>query len=247
MKYTGSKARISAEVTNIFNKIIEENNIINYIEPFVGGANIIENITCKNRYGFDNNEYLISLWNALLKGYSFPEFITREEWCAVKNDIDKYPKEYVAVVGICASYNGAWFASYGGYSATKTGKDRNYYNEAVSNIKKQLPKLQDVSFSIKNYQDLSMEKMNNAFIYCDPPYQRGSRRYKESSQFNHEEYWKWIRKISINNFVVCSEYEAPDDFVCIFEKQLSKTHPLQVKEIPTEKLFVYKDGKLKTQ
>lgn len=247
MKYTGSKARISKEITKIFNEIIEENKIVNYIEPFVGGANVIENIVCENRYGFDNNEYVIALWNALLNGYNPPSFISRDEWYNVKNNFDNFSKEYVGVAGTCASYNGCWFTSYGGYSSTKNGKDRNYYNEAVQNIRKQLQKLRNVKFLCKNYLDLKIEKMHNCFIYCDPPYQQGKHRYKSSSNFNHFEYWNWIRKVSIDNFVVCSEYKAPEDFICIFEKQLSKTHPSQEKDSPTEKLFIYKDGKLKTQ
>ena len=44
MKYTGSKSRISKDLCNIFNRIIYENGIKHYVEPFVGGANVIENI-----------------------------------------------------------------------------------------------------------------------------------------------------------------------------------------------------------
>ncbi|HCU06694.1 MAG TPA: hypothetical protein DIC42_03820 [Holosporales bacterium] len=239
MKYTGSKARISKEITSVFNKIIKENNVINYIEPFVGGANVIENVVCENKYGFDNNKYIIAFWNALLKGYEPPEFITREEWYNVKNNFANYPQEYVGLLGTCASYNGCWFTSYGGYSSTKTGKDRNYYYEAVINIKKQLPKLKNVKFAVRDYRYLKIEKMSNCLIYCDPPYEQGKHRYKNSNEFNHEEYWEWIRKVSKSNIVVCSEYTAPSDFNVIFEKQLAKTHPSQEKISPTEKLFMY--------
>lgn len=248
MKYTGSKARISKEITKIFNEIIEENKIVNYIEPFVGGANVIENIVCENRYGFDNNEYVIALWNALLNGYNPPSFISRDEWYNVKNNFDSFSKEYIGLVGICASYNGCWFTSYGGFAIRRTnGHKEEYYRQAVNNIKNQLPKLKDVKFSVKNYLDLKIDKINNCLIYCDPPYQQGKNRYKEGNKFNHDEYWDWVRKISLNNFVICSEYFAPEDFIIIYEKQLAKTHPSQEKVSPTEKLFIYKDGKLKTQ
>ena len=42
MKYMGSKRRIAKEITTIMNKIILDNKIHTYIEPFVGGANVIE-------------------------------------------------------------------------------------------------------------------------------------------------------------------------------------------------------------
>lgn len=238
MKYTGSKARISQEICQILNKCIVDNNITTYIEPFVGGANVIENIVCEKRYGLDNNECLISLWNALLNGYEPPSFIDRETYQKIKNNRNDYPKELVGVAGICASYNGVWFGSYGGYSPTKTGKDRNYYAEAVRNVKNQLPKLKNIKFSVRNYLDLKIEKMNNFLIYCDPPYAQNKSLYDDKT-FNHEIFWEWIRNLSKNNHVFVSEYQAPKDFTIVWEKQLSKMFPAQKKDTPTEKLFVF--------
>jgi len=245
LKYTGSKARISKEITTIFNKIIVENNIVNYIEPFVGGANVIENIVCKNRYGIDNNEYLIALWKALLSGWNPPDFIDKETYHKVKDNPLQFPKEFVGLTGICASYNGNWFSSYGGYSPTKTGKDRNYYDESIRNIEKQIPKLIDVKFFVRDYQDLKVEKINNYFIYCDPPYAQNKSVYNDKN-FDHGKFWKWVEVLSENNYVIASEYNAPENFEIIWEKQLSKMFPKQKKDTPTEKLFIYKDGKLKT-
>ena len=51
MKYMGSKARIAKDIAPIINKMINDNNIKLYIEPFVGGCNLIENIECENRFG----------------------------------------------------------------------------------------------------------------------------------------------------------------------------------------------------
>jgi len=39
--------------------------------------------------------------------------------------------------------------------------------------------------------------------------------------------------------VYVSEYNAPNDFDCIWEKELPKTHPNQKKK-STEKLFIFK-------
>ena len=44
MKYMGSKSRIAKDIVPIIQKCINDNNIQVYIEPFVGGANIIDKI-----------------------------------------------------------------------------------------------------------------------------------------------------------------------------------------------------------
>ena len=61
MKYMGSKARLAKDLSPLINKLIKNNNINTYIEPFVGGANMIQHINCKERIASDNNEYLIQM------------------------------------------------------------------------------------------------------------------------------------------------------------------------------------------
>ena len=65
MKYMGSKARLSKDLAPIINKLIKKNCIDTYIEPFVGGANMIQHIECKNKIGSDINKYLIAMWHDL--------------------------------------------------------------------------------------------------------------------------------------------------------------------------------------
>lgn len=59
--YQGSKNRIAKYIVPIIQKYIDDNNIETYIEPFVGGANIIDKIQCKNKIGADINDELIAL------------------------------------------------------------------------------------------------------------------------------------------------------------------------------------------
>ena len=143
MKYMGSKARLSKDLAPIINELIANNNIETYIEPFVGGGNLIQHIICKNKVGADNNEYLISMWNSLLCGWRPPAHISREEYNDIKNNKENYDKNLVAVAGFCATYNAKWFGGYAGIVETKTGKVRNYYDEAIRNIMKQLEYLHD--------------------------------------------------------------------------------------------------------
>jgi len=233
MKYMGSKRRFAKYLVPIIQSYITEDTE-SYIENFVGGANIIDKIKCDNKIGADNNEYLIQLYNSLKKGYIPLDFISREDFYDIKGNKEGYPKEVVALCGILASYNGNWFRAYGGYSKTKTGKDRNYYAEGVRNIMKQLSDLIDIDFQCKDYKEFSNVK--NCVIYCDKEYENTDKTYKDK-KFNHKEFWEWVRKVSKNNTVLVSEHNAPNDFKCIWEQEAHITHPNQkVKKI--ERLFI---------
>lgn len=198
---------------------------------------MIEHIKCKNKYGFDNNEYLISFWQEIQKGWNplTDVDMTKDFYTQVKNNKDKFPKYIVALCGLCATYNAKWFGGYAGIVRAKIGTERNYYDEAVRNVLKQRERLEDIIFDCKSYKDISVE---NALIYCDPPYQNTTK-YKD--EFNHDEYWEWVREMSKNNIVICSEYTAPADFECIWSKELTTTLDKSSRSKAVEKLFKIKD------
>lgn len=56
---------------------------------------------------------------------------------------NKYSKEYIALIGYCASFGGKYFN--GGFGQVKTGK-RNMYYERVINLRKQAITLKNISF-----------------------------------------------------------------------------------------------------
>ena len=58
MKYIGSKAKVAADIVPILQGYINEYGIKQYVEPFVGGFNIIDKIECKNRRLFANSSKL---------------------------------------------------------------------------------------------------------------------------------------------------------------------------------------------
>lgn len=63
MKYMGGKSKIAKEIVPIIQRHIEARGTGKYIEPFVGGANIIDKVECESRVGLDINRYLIALFN----------------------------------------------------------------------------------------------------------------------------------------------------------------------------------------
>lgn len=79
-------------------------------------------------------------------------------------------------------------------------------------------------------------------IYCDPPY-ANTKQFANSHNFDHNEFWEVMRQWSINNYVLISELSAPDDFVCIWQKDVQRSIKVNDNKMrAVEKLFVYKDG-----
>ena len=245
IKYMGSKLRISKYIVPIIQDYIDKNKCIRYYEPFVGGANIIDKIKCKNKYASDNNEYLIELYNNLDKINDIPDFITKAHYSEVRDcfnkKLDTYPKWYIGAIGFLASYNGRFFdGGYAGIVHTKVGKNRNYFDEAKRNLIKQIPNLIDINFNFMDYGNCN--DISNYVIYCDPPYQ-GTTKYNTSKNFNTNTFWDWVRDKSKNNIVIVSELKAPNDFECIWEQEVTRTVDNTKRINSIEKLFVYKDIK----
>ena len=249
MKYMGSKARIAKHILPIILKDRKPEQY--YVEPFVGGANIIDKVN-GNRIGYDVNKCLISCLDALSNGWIPPKNITREFYseCRTKYNSGKFEDEemhIIGYVGINGSYGGRWFdGGYAGQSLTKLGSTRDYPLEAYNNVIKQIPKLEGVMFISSDCGDIEhIDLPENSIIYCDPPYQ-GTKEYITATRsgFNTQEFWGWCRERSFDGHkVFISEYQAPDDFVCVWEQEVKSSLSANGKaggsKKSTEKLFVH--------
>lgn len=238
MVYQGSKNKLAKYIIPILLDYINENNIKTYIEPFVGGCNIIDKIKCQTRIGSDSNKDLIALLKYVQKDNSLsiaPQECSFEHYIEVRADKNnlKYTKEYRALIGYCASYGGRYFD--GGYGRSGDG---NIYSERVVNLKQQAPTLSGIDLSCKDYKDYLDKGINNALFYLDPPY-KGTKQYNRQ-ELNYEEFYDFCRQLSKNNIVVVSEYNMPDDFECIWQKERSiNQNSNRVKsDKATEKLFI---------
>ena len=228
MVYMGSKNRIAKELIPIITKDLQPNQW--YVEPFVGGANMIDKIEHPYKLGADNNKYLIALLEAVQNGQELPEYITKDEYIAVKTNKDNYPDWYVGFVGFVSSFRAKFFGGYSGYCTTKTGIQRNYIKERINNILKQ--NLDGIKLVCSSYDALDIPA--NSIIYCDPPY-NGTTKYKDS--FDSDAFWQWCRdKAKEGHTVYVSEYNAPEDFKCIWEKQINSNLG-GTSKTATEKLF----------
>lgn len=237
MKYMGSKNRISKYIL----PIILENRKSNqyYVEPFCGGCNLIDKIGGR-RIATDSNKYLIALWKELQKGWVPKDLYTKEEYYYIKEN--KYICDYLTgYIGVCCSYSGKWFSGYSGITKTRNGI-RYYQTEAKSNVLKQITKLSDVNFKTCSYDKLCIPE--NSLIYCDPPYQ-DTTKYKGCQNFDHGKFWSWCRSMKNKGHdIFISEYSAPNEFVCVWEKEVSSSLSANGKygknKRSTEKLFTLK-------
>ena len=237
MKYMGSKNRIAKHILPIILKDRKENQY--FVEPFVGGANMIDKVD-GNRIGADNNEYLIAMWQGLQENKSRPYLIEKELYSKArdffnKSDYSIFDKFMIGWIGWMGSYNGRFFD--GGYSGHLVGK-RDYITEQIRNTEAQISKIKEVHFVYSSYDKLEIP--NNSIIYCDIPY-KDTKQYTSSKNFNHNNFWNWAREKSQDGHeIFISEYDAPDDFKCIWQMEVTNSMNTTKTYKPIEKLFKYK-------
>ena len=239
MKYMGSKARIAKHILPIILKDRAPDQL--YVEPFVGGANLIDKVGGR-RLGADNNLSLIALLSGLEQGWIPKESYTKEEYLSAQRGENKCPIE-TGYISINCSYSGKFWGRYAGKSNTAQGV-RDYTNEAFKNVVKQAPNLKGVNFIHSDYADLAIEP--HSLIYCDIPY-KGT--YSEIEgygklSFDHEAFWEWCReKTEQGHTVFVSEYNAPDDFECVWQQEVKSSLSANGKsggsKKSVEKLFVF--------
>ncbi len=226
MIYMGSKNRIAKHILPI---MLKERGDRTWVEPFVGGGNLIDKVE-GFRIGADLNPYVIEALKLIRDNpESLPDFVSEEYYREL--EIKKQLNGLTGVVGFTCSFGSKWF---GGYARNSDG--RNYIKVAKNNALAQSPNLKDCLFINSSYQLLDIPK--NSIIYCDPPYE-GATKYKDG--FNHSEFWEWVRTKSLEGHsVFVSEYNAPEDFICVWENTLINNLSKD-REAATEKLFIFDD------
>jgi len=238
MKYMGSKARIAKYIIPIITKDLKEDQT--YIEPFVGGCNIIDKIEHKHKIGADYNKYLIAMFKGLQLNLPRDTIIPKDLYSKARTSYNTNNRKVddftIGWIGWMASYNGRFFD--GGYSGHSAGpKKRDYIDEQIRNTEKQINLLQDVKFIHSSYENL--EYPDNSRIYCDIPYKR-TKQYSTSKDFDYDKFWEWCRTMEqLGHQVFISEYQAPEDFTCVWEKEITNSMNQTNTKRPTEKLFRY--------
>lgn len=209
MRYMGSKNRLAKHILPIM--LAERKPGQFWVEPFVGGGNMIDKVDGP-RIGCDLNQYaidaLVSIRDHLGELPRNSREFTESDYKNMRHGNYKH-KGYA---GFAFSWGGKWL---GGWSRDSENND--YVLRAYRNAVKQSPKMQGVTLRCCSYREILLPR--NSLIYCDPPY-AGTTKYKDD--FDSVRFWAWCRRTAdVGHTVFVSEYSAPSGFVCVWEKSIN--------------------------
>lgn len=107
MKYMGSKNRIAKHILPI---MLEKRENRTWVEPFVGGANMIDKVEgC--RIGADSNPYLIEALKLIRDNpKSIPDLITEDDYTKARTELKL--DGLTGFIGFAMSFGGKWFGGY---------------------------------------------------------------------------------------------------------------------------------------
>lgn len=238
MRYLGSKARFAKSIIPIIMKHLNGEN--EFVDAFMGGANILSNIDYTNKVGIEYSLYSWSIWNDIsIHGIDWiPRSFDEEDYYDVKasykNKDGRYKDAMIGYVGNCLSYGSKWW---GGFAKFNPKKNEDHVKEAYNGIKKQYENfhhLDTTRFYHMSYNEYDYKP--HSVIYCDPPY-HSTIGYE--SLFNHDEFWDWVRFMTNKgHYVYVSEYSAPSDMTCIWRKSVNEQVGKNINQ-KIEKLFIY--------
>lgn len=202
MVYVGGKQKLAKYIVPIIQDYINKSGYKTYVEPFVGGANVICKIKAEERIGFDVNKYLIAFLRAIAEGelsvFHLP-FLSKDVYQDIRTNPERYRDSFVGYAGSMFGYSGIFLGSY---------VPEKYYSERLRNLIKQCyPEgydrkslynaLSPIKFGVSSYERLNAER---CVIYCDPPY---NNTYNYGLKFDSAKFWNWVRDISKKTLCLC--------------------------------------------
>ena len=218
MKCLESKEKIADDLVSIINSYIVVNSIDKYIEPFVGGANIITYIQCNERIALDTNKYIIKLFNYLINDGELPGEVTIEQYIDAKAHYNKkgrhknkYEDWYLGFLGFICSKGNTFFGDW--------NPD---YKEDENNLIEQVALLKDTIFRVEQ----TTRDMYESFDECIENLKKQIRKYKTKLEKRFK--GKKIEEIDWEPYDFQDEY-SEEDFNIIKTKTIS-VKPMFVEE-----------------
>jgi hypothetical protein len=157
---------------------------LEYVEPFVGGANVLRRVRNKPSYlAFDVNEQMIEYLHSIGSGNSGlarPGHTSRARTWTDRQTI-------------ALSFN-----AFRGASTDAPVASQSRFEELLQN-----PTIRSTEFHVRDYRDLVPW---NKLVFCHPPL------YKEGVNFHAAEFWQLMRAWSRDNVVLIQAARAPSDF-----------------------------------
>jgi DNA adenine methylase len=222
MHYLGSKARHAAEIISITCANRRENQI--YIEPFVGGGNVINKVPQgAGRIANDKNYGMVALLDALGNhDWTPPEKMTQSEWKkimkgGIRESDDLLQKALFAFAATGPTFGSMWC---GQWAKDYEGMEGTRYRQARDAALKDAPGLKGIKFFSDSFDKLEIP--DGSLVYCDPPY-AGTTGYSgavrtikaddktSSNEWRADIFWRWADKLALEKgcSVFVSEYKGP--------------------------------------
>lgn len=222
MRYQGSKRRFAKAILHAIDKDcggIYSGKYQNWIEPFVGGCNMIEHINRLRRFGYDSNRYLIAFYQALQAGWKPPSVVTKIDYGVAKllastnKATPEMPPHLIGFIGAFNVFGGVWFAP---YVYDKPGVKKTMAQEQVRAAVKLRPKLASVMLKCCSFFEVSSYP-ERSIIYLDPPYANVAG-YQDA--FDSKRFWE-VAEVLVTTMpdsrVYVSEYAAPKHWRLVWE------------------------------
>jgi DNA adenine methylase len=216
MRYMGSKARYAAQIMPILMRGHNGNRW--YIEPFVGGGNMISACPADNRWGNDVAAFAVALLEAVARGWVPPDDIDLRTYNDIRQNPMRHDPALVGFAMYCCSYAGK---PWGGYwrATDKNGFARSGAAEQQRHLLKQASSIRGIKWTTAHFSDIEIP--NGATVYCDPPY-AGTTGY--GGHFDHDAFWSWAADLATRCRVFVSEYTAPDGLCdLVWEKNVANS------------------------
>lgn len=237
MQYLGGKTRLAKDICDAILRDTDARET--YIEPFIGGGSTF--FTTARHFqkaeGFDIQEDLVLLYQALLRGWLPPSEVSEEMWRELR---DSEPSAMRGFAGFACSFGGRFFEGY----ARGRASEVNFALQGRKKLLKQLGQVDISTVTVSRESYTSITPRPGAVVYCDPPY-FGTKQYNSKRSgvptFDHEEFWDTMRgwrKSGVHVYV--SEFSAPRDWDVIWEKSRSVSvakHDVSTMRRQTDKLF----------
>ena len=181
-----------------------------WFEPFVGGGNVMERAAphFATSAGSDIHEDLILMWQHVAAGGVLPEFVSREEYQALRHADPSWLRGYA---GFRASFGGKWF---GGYGIDKIDAKHPHAeicrsSYVVASRQGRVFAKAGTRFLHGSYTDFAPPV--GTVVYCDPPY-AGTQFYSSTAPIDYPAFYRTLQSWAETCDVYVSEYAVPEEF-----------------------------------
>ena len=214
----GSKNRIAKHILPIMLVEAERNGITKWVEPFVGGANMIDKVPDTFvREGNDLNPHTIAALTAIRDMVdNLPDSVTVEEYNNIRWT---HPQPITSWVRFVCSFSGKFE---NGYAREKGSDASTFCGYGKRNAQKQSPLLQTVKLCVASYLDLDIQ---NSLIYC----------FNENTEILTDKGWLNIKDVTTEDKCLSREPNSSK----LEYKKVVKTHKTK-----SQRMFYYKSKML---